>query len=195
MTWQASGEVSRRAQIVAAAADLFSECGYHGTSMQDIGERVGMGKGSLYAHVANKEEILLEIVSTAARRFTAAVQPVARGDDPAPVKLRTALRAHLRTAVELGPLARVFLLEARHLQEEPARWIREARDRYDALWRQIVDQGIADGGFRRDLDARLAVSLTLAAANWTPQEEAPIDPDDADAFAGRLCDLLLDGFR
>lgn len=195
MTWQGGGDVSRRDQIVAAAAELFGARGYHGTSMQDIGERVGMLKGSLYVHVANKEEMLLEIVSTAARRFTAAVQPIARGDEPAPAKLRLALRAHLRVAFEIGPLARVFLLEARHLQAEPARWIGEARDRYEALWRQIIEQGIADGAFRAATDARLAVSLSLSGANWVAPDEQARDLDAVDVFADRLCDLLLDGMR
>jgi AcrR family transcriptional regulator len=195
MSIQPAGELSRRDQIVAAAAALFSVYGYHGTSMEDIGKRVGMLKGSLYAHVANKEELLLEIVSTASRRFTAALQPIARGDEPAPIKLRLALRAHLRTAFEIGPLAQVFLLEARHLEKEPARWIGEARERYEALWRQIVEQGMADGAFRAEIDARLAVSLALAAANWTTPQTPPREPAEADAFADRLAELLLDGLR
>ena len=60
---------ARRQQIMDAAAELFSVRGYHGTSMQDIGQRVGLLKGSLYAHVATKEELLLEIVSAAAPAF------------------------------------------------------------------------------------------------------------------------------
>src|SRR5947209_3285787 len=84
---------ARREQIVEEAATLFSVKGYHGTSMQDIAERVGLLKGSLYAHVANKEEVLLEIVSTASRHFMAAVEPAARGEEPAPERLRLALRA------------------------------------------------------------------------------------------------------
>ncbi len=110
---------TRREQIVAAAAELFSVQGYHATTMDDIGKRVGLLKGSLYAHVANKEELLLEIVSTAARCFTTALQPVACGTESAPLKLRLALRAHLHTAWDLGPLARVFLTEAQHLQRAP----------------------------------------------------------------------------
>jgi AcrR family transcriptional regulator len=190
-----TGAGTRREQIVAAAAELFSARGYHATSMQDIGQRVGLLKGSLYAHVANKEELLLEILSTAARRFTAALQPVVGSAEPPPVKLRLALRAHLRTTWELGPLARVFLLEARHLQEEPAAWIGEARERYEALWQRIFADGATDGSFRRDLDIRLVVSLVLAAANWTPPEGVLGEPEAVSAFADRLCDLLLDGYR
>ena len=153
---------SRREQIVAAAALLFSEQGYHGTSMQDLGQRVGLLKGSLYAHVSSKEELLLEIVSTAHRSFLSALAPVVSGTESAPAKLRHALRTHVETAQVLGPLAKVYVLEARHLSGDPGAWLRQAHQRYLELWHQIVQQGMYEGSFRQDLDQMVATWLPLA---------------------------------
>jgi AcrR family transcriptional regulator len=182
---------ARREQIVEAAADLFSVKGYHGTSMQDIADRVGLLKGSLYAHVAGKEEVLLEIVSTAARRFMAAVEPVARGAAPAPERLRRALRAHLRVIAEHRGIATVYLHEWRHLEGQPARWVREEQARYEMLWQRIFQQAVANGEFRADLDPRIATLLALSAANWGYQWfEAGSDTEE---IADQFCDVLLAG--
>lgn len=183
---------TRRAQIVQAAAELFTAKGYHGASMDDIGKRVGMLKGSLYAHVSRKEELLLEIASTAAREFAAAVTPVVHGEAPAGDKLRCALREHLRTARDLGPIASAFATEARHLDGQPSVWIAESQRRYERLWQRIFEQGVQAGSFRPSLDPVLAVDLALAALAWI--QPRLCDPAlDTDQLAADLCALLLKG--
>lgn len=52
-----------RAEIVAAARDLMRDKGYAGTSMNDVAERVGLLKGSLYSHFASKEALVPEALS------------------------------------------------------------------------------------------------------------------------------------
>ena len=52
-----------RQRILDAAADLFIEQGYAGTSVRDISERMGMTKGSLYYHFASKEDVLNALVT------------------------------------------------------------------------------------------------------------------------------------
>lgn len=181
---------ARREQIVEAAAELFSARGYNGTSMQEIAERVGLLKGSLYAHVSSKEELLLEIVSTAARLFKSALEPVMRRPLPAPERLRAALCAHLGVIARHRALAIVFLHESRHLEGQPARWVREEQDRYEALWQRLLRDGMAEGTFRRDLDPAAALAA-LGAANWAcGRHEGEAELAD---LANRLCDLLLGG--
>ena len=48
----------RREQIHDVASRLFSERGYHATSMRDLAGELGMQGGSLYAHISGKEELL-----------------------------------------------------------------------------------------------------------------------------------------
>jgi AcrR family transcriptional regulator len=52
-----------RQRILDAAADLFIEQGFAGTSVRDISERLGMTKGSLYYHFASKEDVLNALVT------------------------------------------------------------------------------------------------------------------------------------
>jgi AcrR family transcriptional regulator len=51
-----------RAQVLAAAAELFADRGYPHTSIAHIAEQVGMTKGAVYFHFRDKEDIAAEIV-------------------------------------------------------------------------------------------------------------------------------------
>src|SRR5580693_1153775 len=53
------GEQTRR-RIVAAAAPIFNQHGYEGSSLNDLMEATGLKKGGIYRHFANKEELAVE---------------------------------------------------------------------------------------------------------------------------------------
>jgi AcrR family transcriptional regulator len=59
--------LSGREQILDAAAALFVESGFSGTSTRAIAERVGIRQQSLYYHFAGKDEILVELLSNSVR--------------------------------------------------------------------------------------------------------------------------------
>ena len=54
-------EIKRQA-VLAAAAQLFNERGFHATSLDDIARRLHVSKPTLYYYVKNKDEILLGCV-------------------------------------------------------------------------------------------------------------------------------------
>ena len=59
--------LSGREQILDAAAELFSEAGFSGSSTRAIADRVGIRQQSLYYHFAGKDEILAELLSGSVR--------------------------------------------------------------------------------------------------------------------------------
>ena len=58
---RANGRASRKA-ILAAAADVFAENGYRGTSLTEISNRVGMTQPGLLHHFSTKDQLLLAVV-------------------------------------------------------------------------------------------------------------------------------------
>src|SRR5207247_4539171 len=62
---------TRRDELTRQAARLFAERGYHGTSMGDLAQAMGVQKGSLYAHTPSKQDLLLETMREGARAFHA----------------------------------------------------------------------------------------------------------------------------
>ena len=51
---------TRKSELTRQAARLFAEKGYHGTSIGDLAEAMGVQKGSLYAHIESKADLLWE---------------------------------------------------------------------------------------------------------------------------------------
>jgi AcrR family transcriptional regulator len=58
-----------RGQLLAAAAELFDQRGYIGTSLSDITDRLGMTKGALYFHFRSKEALAAAIVEAQYERW------------------------------------------------------------------------------------------------------------------------------
>src|SRR6478672_10618082 len=53
------GEQTRR-KIVEAAAPIFNQHGYEGSSLKDLMEATGLKKGGIYRHFTSKEELAAE---------------------------------------------------------------------------------------------------------------------------------------
>ena len=64
---------ARRSELTREAARLFAEKGYHGTSIGDLAKALGVQKGSLYAHITSKEDLLYETMRDGADAHVDAV--------------------------------------------------------------------------------------------------------------------------
>src|SRR3954454_2450023 len=120
----------RKRELTRQAARLFARKGYHGTSIGDLAEAVGVQKGSLYAHIDSKEDLLYETMLAGAEAFHGALDAL---DERAPAteRLRLALRAHLRLVAEQLDVATVFVREWRYLEGERRERIAAERRRYE----------------------------------------------------------------
>jgi AcrR family transcriptional regulator len=183
---------TRRVELTRAAARLFAEKGYHGTSIGDLAQAMGVQKGSLYAHIASKEDLLWQVASEGAAAFHAALDAVPE-DEPAAERIRLALRAHLRVVAEQLDVATVFVREWRYLEGERRERFLAERRRYEERLRAIFHEGVERGELRTDLDEATAVLFALSAANWAYTWLRA--GADTDALADRFAALLLDGMR
>ncbi|MCW4385377.1 TetR/AcrR family transcriptional regulator [Salinibacterium sp. SYSU T00001] len=75
-------EVDARTEILDAAAALFSERGFAGTSTRQIAERAGMRQASMYYHFAGKEEILLALLDASVTPTLDRAAEYLDADDP-----------------------------------------------------------------------------------------------------------------
>jgi TetR/AcrR family transcriptional regulator, cholesterol catabolism regulator len=183
---------TRRNELTRQAARLFAEKGYHGTSVGDLAEAMGVQKGSLYAHIESKADLLWEVAREGAAAFHAALDEVPDGAPPAE-RIRLALRAHLRVVAEQLDIATVFIREWRYLDGERRDEFVAERRRYEERFRTLFREGRELGALRTDLDDAHATLLALSAANWAYTWMRP--DTDTDALADSFFALLLDGVR
>jgi TetR/AcrR family transcriptional regulator, cholesterol catabolism regulator len=186
------GARKRKEQIYETASTLFSANGYRATSVRDIARELDLQGGSLYAHIASKEDVLWEIIARVAAAFDGAVRPIATSTDAASTRLRAMIHAHVQVVVGHLNHATVFFQDWRHLGEVRRAEVLALRDAYEGLFRQTIADGVASGEFA-DRDARLSAMFLLTALNGIPAWYRPDGARTAHEIADAFADLIISG--
>jgi TetR/AcrR family transcriptional regulator len=175
----------KRNSIVREAARCFSRTGFHGTSMDDIAERLGVTKAALYRYVPNKHEVLFASFNLAMDSSFANLERGEREGKNGLEKLRIALRGYLEELI--GKLGHpVVLLEDSALLPDQSRALIRRRDEAEKRFRKLVKEGIDDGSVV-PCDPKLAVFALLGAINWVPKWYR----DDGEWTAAQLSESLV----
>jgi AcrR family transcriptional regulator len=183
-----------RDQILEAAALIFSQKGFHGTSMQDIADEVHLQKASLYHHVSSKQEILVDVLDKALDLLIDRMQAVLDLRLPPDQKLRQAMRTYLLSLAEHHDLASVLLLEHRSLESQYHLRHIPRRDRFESLWRTLIQEG-QDSGIYNGIDPEMATRALLGVMNWTITWFRPDGQLTVETISDLFADLFLQGLQ
>lgn len=155
----------REEEILAAAARIFREKGYHGTSVRDIAESVGLLKGSLYHYIRSKEDLLARLFEGALEETVAELEQVAARDASAAERLSEMVRVYVRSVTANLDAVGLYLREWRAL---PPPQLARLRARRRAM-RTLFETVLADGQRRREFaaaDAKISALAILGMCNW-----------------------------
>ena len=157
-----SSRISRRGeqtreQILAAARQLFTERGYHTTSVYDLFEHAGITKGAFFHHWKTKEDLALALFDDMRRTFEEHIFVVARGDLRARQKMDNLLRALCE--ISSSPrwiYIRMFALwcsELRPDEEKIGPAVHALKARWSALWKELIQKAQQESDLRADISA------------------------------------------
>jgi AcrR family transcriptional regulator len=181
-----------RDEILEAAVQNFSQKGFHATSMQDIAQSVNLRKASLYHHVSSKQEILVELLDQALDILIQQMQEVTVLPLPPDKKLRLAIKKYLTTLINHRGRASVLLMEHRSLEPEYQSRHIPRRDKFENLWRELINDGSIQGTFDCR-DPALVTRALLGMINWTITWYKPGGSLSADQISDEIADLFLSG--
>ena len=198
MARTARSQPARRAavvpeSIVEAAIKLFGERSYPVVGMRDLSKAVGIQSGSLYAHIESKEALLLTIVEQGITAYIDAITTAASPDFPADVRLRLAVRAHMRVLAENTERTKVTFGQWHYLNEENRAHVRALRQQYEDLFMAIAQDGIRDGTFREVPHLKATLLLMIGGLNFAAEWYSSSKPDSPEQLADAICDTLLHG--
>ena len=165
-------KTARPCEVIDAACEVFGEKGFQHATMDDIAERAGVSRATIYLYFENKEAIYRGIAERTIELRRSAVAAIeALPDMPVDLKLREALRITSSVLESRRSLVlfRMFVAEGV--------WFPDiAQDARTRLKPNIVDilaalisQGMAEGVFRSVdplVTARLALTPVTAGAMW-----------------------------
>jgi AcrR family transcriptional regulator len=182
----------RRSEIISAAAQLFNTAGYHQTSMDDIAEKMGLAKPTLYHYYAGKAQILAaiheEFIVAMAERFhnrqTLGLSP---NDQLCEVMVDI-----LEFIAERRGHVKVFYEHQQDLPTESRAHITRLRTEFTGKVSQLISECIDRGEFR-EVDPRMAARALLGTCNWSVHWFRPSKATDARDTAVFMHAMLTQG--
>ena len=182
-----------RESVIRAAGKLFALRGYHGTSMRELGDELGLLKSSLYSHVSSKAELLLEVVQRAERLFTDSARRALGTSSGEADRLRALISGHLQVILNHRDEADTFLNEARALDEPYRQAVIAARDGYERLFRQVIAAGVRSGEFDSRTDPVTSGIFILSILNAVGRWYRPDGRLGPDELAQEVWDFIGSG--
>jgi AcrR family transcriptional regulator len=140
----------RKAQILEAAAEVFSRAGFHKARMDDIAKQAGLSKGALYWYFDSKDAIIQGILDGMFAREFEQAGAFITADIPAKVKLEQFLELALEDIVNFESLMPIMyefwamLLRKKRVKEVLGSYYQGFFD----IVIPIIQQGIDSGEFR-----------------------------------------------
>jgi AcrR family transcriptional regulator len=186
----------RRRQVRTAALELFAAQGYRTTTVDEIGERVGIRGPSVYKHFRSKQDLLVDIVVETMDVLIAAQRDAIRSAGDPREQLRCVVEAHVRYHAEHTREAFVGNREIHNLAEPHRSELLRKRAEYDRRLRRLIEKGVRAGVFQvasPRLAAYAILDLGTGVSVWYRAGGA--DPlDDLVAFYAELA-LRMVGAR
>jgi AcrR family transcriptional regulator len=183
----------RREQVLDVTLQLIAENGVTGTTLTRIASAVGVTTPALYAHFANRKEILLAALDLLITRRTAHHHLQREGD--ALDRLRQLASEHGNLASSANDKSVLALFE--FIAAPPAEALREAlASKHRALLDSITDmvrEGQVEGSIDPDVDPRQTAWMIVSRA-WTEDIAylMGLTDDWTETRSLRMLDLILD---
>jgi TetR/AcrR family transcriptional regulator, cholesterol catabolism regulator len=186
---------ARRDEVIDVAARVFAERGYDATTIDDLTEATGLGRGGLYHYIGNKRDLLIQIHERFLNPLLEQAREIAgRGLDPEQ-ELRSFAHALMDNIHRYRHQVTVFFHEWRAIEGDPRfEQVRQERREFESLIAAALERGRADGTFAFR-DARIALLGFLGMINYTPQWYEPGGRMRADDIAEEFSDIFLGGIR
>jgi len=170
-------------RVLDAAATLFLEVGYDASSMQQLAERLGLHKSSLYHYVDSKEDLLEHLIDAA--------QTTAENDlETAEQDLENGYLTAVRLAIEqtLNDRSRVSLVLRQKPGSASGDGVVARRRAYDQRLAQLIERDQRSGVIRDDIHPMLVARLTLGLVAWVVEW---YDPKLTRFSAEEICEAAL----
>jgi AcrR family transcriptional regulator len=167
--------------IRAAAISNFARKGFEGTGVRDIARDVGLTPAALYHYIGSKEDLLAQVMRDITNRLIGEAIAALEGVSSSPRdRLAALIGAHVRTHCESQMETQLSDSEIRSLTGDKRRSIIKLRNRYEDLWRAVIDDGAAVGDFNvvDPTVCRLAlIQMCTGVTNWY-SEDGPLSIDE-----------------
>ncbi|WP_419826247.1 TetR/AcrR family transcriptional regulator [Sphingomonas sp.] len=179
--------------------------GYAATSIDSVAELIQATKGLIYYYFKSKSDLYLAIHLQAMDMSLNSVVPVVNGPGTPSERLRQMINIHAHLLMDNFAMHKVSLEGvSAHLsgsttptQRQVLADLIKMRDTYESLYKNILQEGIETGEFRK-LDPKIGAKLLLGMVNWMTiwfRPEGGSGTRGIDQIASEAADFAMSGVR
>ncbi len=144
----ASSRVVKKNNIIKIAANLFSQKSFHDVTMDEIAEKVGVAKGTIYVYFSSKDNLLFEILEHTFGSIEALLEKEVNTASLAPEKLKKVLAIIIKFYRGNIDVLKILSRDETHLIQEHHDLTEKWRLRRIELYEKIIEKGIKEGSFK-----------------------------------------------
>ena len=185
---------SRRRAIIDAAAKVFVQKGYALAFVSEIAAIAGVSEGLIYRYFDDKRALLDVVLSEYFEKIVTKLESAAASDASFPEKVHNLISQHLRSFLEDLDFCRFFVSDVRSANGYRGSPVQKLNRTYTRIFIKVLEEGIAAGKMRADLDPRLVRDVVFGAVEHVAWRHAlrgrAIDIDD---IARQLTEITLNG--
>lgn len=168
---------ARKTEISKAAISVFHRLGYQGASLSAVASEVGVDRATIYYYFSSKEEMFDEIVRAVVEGNEALARKIAASEMAPARKMRELIMAFMASFADNYPLIHIYVREdLKQVTGERIDWSKHMRGLNRSIensFVNILEQGFADGSFRKVGSARAAAYGILGMLNWSHRWMTP----------------------
>jgi TetR/AcrR family fatty acid metabolism transcriptional regulator len=185
---------TRKEQILKAAEQVFARKGYHDATISDVARQANVSDATIYEYFSSKEDLLFSLPGETARRGKENLEQVLPFIRSYADKIRAFVYNHLsfyQNHPDYAAVALLILKTNRKFVETEA--YKDVQDLSRVLL-QVIQEGIAAGQFRSDLDPLLVRSAILGTIEHLVIRQVLLGkPQDLVTQVDALTDLIVGG--
>ncbi len=139
----------KRARIVDAASKLFSQKGYHRTTMRNISEESGIELSYLYKFISSKDDILFLFHEYVHSKYSPLYKMIesSEGEDPV-VLMKNILVLILRILRQIPSEILTMYSESRHLEKDSLKVVLQKETQMIKIIEGLIKRGVECGKFK-----------------------------------------------
>ena len=185
--------IDLRESIIEQATRLFVTHGYHGISMREIAEGVGVSKAALYYHFKDKEALFLATLTAELERIEHIVQEAQQAEATAREQIEQIMRGIFEQAPEQRAIIRLASHEIVHLSPKTrAEFSRIYQEKFIGQIEAILSAGVSRGELR-SMNVRLATWILLGMAYPFLHPDQERGPEVSQEGTDLILSIFFDG--